>query len=74
MPWYRLSYHCYDQKAEKLAEAARLPDNYSLNHKLLVEPKRPNQSVFEDKDQSQFQKYIPPQQRVQGRYPENFNS
>ena len=48
-----------DQKADKLTEAARLADNYSLTHKLSVGGKRPN--VFQDKDQSQFQKYIPPQ-------------
>ena len=53
-----------DQKADKLTEAARLADNYSLTQKLSLGGKRPNQSEFQDKDQYQFQKYIPPQQRV----------
>lgn len=38
--------------------------------------KRSNQFVSSQdiNNQPQFQKYIPPQKRVQGRYPENFNS
>lgn len=65
-----------DQKADKLMEAARLADNYSLTHKLSMGGKRSNQFVSSQdiNNQPQFQKYIPPQKRVQGRYPENFNS
>ena len=64
-----------DQKADKLMEAPHLADNYSLTHKLSTGGKRSNQFVSsQGNNQSQFQKYIPPQKRVQGRYPENFNS
>ena len=64
-----------NQKADKLTEAARLADNYSLTHKLSLGGKRSNQFFsFQDNNQPQFQKHIPPQKCVQGRYSENFNS
>ena len=59
-----------DQKADKLMEAARLADNYSLTPISFRREgggggKRSNQFVSsQDNNQPQFQKYIPPQKRV----------